>query len=69
MYITYHDERVKISSDLNHSIYNLQDACCHESFFFIIKRTPTQKDKLDEPGRDQKCFECHIVAALYMFFS
>ena len=72
MYISYHGERVKISSDLNHSTYNsynLQDACCHEFFFFfIIKRTPTLKDKLDEPGRDRKGFECHRVAALYMFF-
>ena len=33
-------------------------------FFFIIKRTPTLKDKLDEPGRDRKGFECHRVAAL-----
>lgn len=37
-------------------------------FFFIIKRTPTLKDKLDEPGRDRKGFECHRVAALQMFF-
>ena len=46
MHISYHDERVKISFDLNHSTYNsynLQDACCHEFFFLYNKKDTNTK--------------------------